>query len=262
MPSRLTPAIRLACTGVIGTALWFPSAAQAGPDPKTALTHVQVRIEVDAAGQVVSAEPTSGLPPPLVDTLRQHASTWKFEPPQRDGTPVGGTTFARMSVCAMENPATGNLSVSVGHPENGPGMDPRMLRPSFFPPVSPELLALGRVEMEAVYEVGPDGHAQVVSVGTTPHRPRVHRELDRAFRKWIDTMRFEPERVDGKPVATRMRMPITFTWERSPGVASRRELERRIIEASPTCQALLQDQAAAERPQVALDSPFRATPPG
>jgi hypothetical protein len=260
MISLRLPATHLARIGAISSALLGSMTAHAGPAPDAALTHVQMRIEVDATGRVLSTEPTSDLPAPLADSLRQHVSAWQFEAPQQEGRAVGGTTFARMSVCAMADHGADSLSVSVGNWENGPGMDPRMLRPSFFPAVLPKLVALGRLEMEVVYEVGADGIAQVLSVVTTPHVTRAHRELERAYRKWIGAMRFEPERIDGNPVATRMRMPVTFTWERASRMASRQEIERKLIEASPTCQALLQDRDTSERPQVALDSPFRAVP--
>ena len=235
------------------------SVAVAAPAPDPVLTTTQVRIDVDAGGRVTAVEPTSALPAPLAGAIREHVRGWRFEAPMQAGQAVAGTTYARMSVCATAN--GDELAFSLGRPENGPGVDTRMLRPSFFPPMSRGLVDSGRMEMEVVYEVQPDGSANVVSLTTTPNRASTRREVEAAFRKWLAPMRFEPERVDGQPVATRMRMPWTFTWERTTRRLSDRELARRLVESAPSCQALLGRDTPDGRP-VALDSRFRLQPSG
>lgn len=239
----------------------IPAEMLAAPSArKAALMTTQVRVDVDATGRVVAAEPGEGVDGALADAIRSHAKGWTFEAPVRDGKPVGGTTFVRAQLCAAEDAGSGGLVVSVGSVNNGPGVDPRMMRPSFFPPISEELVRLGRMEVEAVYEVGVDGRATVLSVATVPDRARLRHSTEVALRKWLAPMRFEPERIDGTPVATRMQLPITFTFEQ--GSAPRaRDLEKRLIDENPTCQALLKGRPDAPRPQVALDSPF-AAPPG
>lgn len=240
-------------------ALAFPIAQAA---PRAALVETQLRIDVDAQGRVVAAEPTAALPTPVADALRRHAASWTFEAPTRGGVALPGTTYARLSVCAAPDAGGQGLVFALGPARNGPGVDERMLRPSFFPPVSDTMLALGRLEMDVVYEVGADGRASVVSLATRPDTPRARREIEVAFRRWIAPMRFQPERIDGVAVATRMHLPVTFTWERARPGARRDDLERRRVEASPTCQALLGAPAGGARPQVAVDSPFRLQPSG
>lgn len=253
---RWTTRIALAC------AIAFVPATHAADTGLPALTTTQVRIDVDATGRVAAVEPTSKLPAPLADTIRRHVAQWRFDAPRRDGLPVAGTTFARMSVCAMQAPGSGDLAFALGASENGPGMDARMLRPSFFPPMSTALVELGRLDMEAIYEVGTDGRATVVSLTTTPANPGVRRGIEAAFRKWLAPMRFQPEALDGQAVATRVRLPITFTFERADGIRPDRDIRRRIIESHPTCQALLKAPDGDAKPQVALDSPFRLQPSG
>lgn len=247
--ARALTFLLLACTapGAIGA-----------PAKTPVVTTTQVRIDVDVGGQVTGVEPTSPLPAPPASAIRDHVRGWRFDPPLQDGQPVAGTTYARMSVCAA---AVGDeLAFTLGAPQHGPGLDPRMLRPFFFPTVS-NAIELGRLEMDVVYEVRPDGRAEVVSLTTTPDKPGIRREVTTAFRKWLAPMRFEPERLDGQPVATRMQVPWTFTWERTTGRLPGRDLQRERVESDPSCQALLGKGAPDGRP-VAVDSRFRIQPSG
>ena len=239
-----------------------PAGAATSPTSKATLVTTQVRIDVDADGRVTTVEPTTALPQLVTDALRARAADWTFEAPKLDGRPVAGTTYARMNICAAQSPDAGGLAFAIGDVQNGPGVDARMLRPTFFPPVTGAMLDLGKFEMDAVYEVGVDGRASVVSVEMTPSRPAIRRQLESAFRKWLMPMHFEPERLDGKAVVTRMRLPVTFTFEKAVSAPSKRELQRRIVDENPTCQALLRGQEDADKPQVALDSPFRLQPAG
>lgn len=255
-PNRTTP------VAIVMALLIAPADAAKPSAPSATLATAQVRIDVDASGRVTAVEPTTPLPQPVVDALRGQAAGWTFEAPTRDGRPVAGTTYARMSVCAAPSPETGGLALAIGDVQNGPGMDARMLRPSFFPPLTRAMVDLGRFDVDAVYEVGVDGRASVVSVEMTPSRPAIRRQLEGAFGKWLAPMRFEPERLDGEAVVTRMRLPVTFTFEKAASPPSQRELQRRVVDGNPTCQALLRGQADGDKPQVALDSPFRLQPAG
>lgn len=246
---RLLPMLALLCSA-------GPLSAEA---PKPVLTTTQVRIDVDASGRVTAVEPTSPLPAPLSTAIREHVRGWRFEAPVHEGQAVPGTTYARMSVCAAA--AGDQLAFTVGKPQNGPGVDARMLGSFFFPSMSSIVLQHERIEMDVVYEVQPDGRADVVSLTTVPDRAALRRELDVAFRKWFAPMRFEPERVGGQAVATRMRMPWTFTMERVSRRPTDRELERRRVESDASCQALLGKDSPDGR-AVAVDSPFRLQPSG
>ena len=247
---------------VVLALLVAPAGVAAPPASSPTLVTTQVRVDVDASGRVTTVEPTTALPQPVIDALRERAADWTFEAPKLDGRPVAGTTYARMNICAAQSPATGGLALAIGDVQNGPGVDKRMLRPTFFPPITSAMVDLGRFEMDAVYEVGVDGRASVVSVEMTPSRPAIRRQLEAAFRKWLMPMRFEPEHLNGEAVVTRMRLPVTFTFERAASAPSERELQRRMVDENPTCQALLRGQDDGDKPQVALDSPFRLQPAG
>ncbi|GAB6196158.1 hypothetical protein [Lysobacter xanthus] len=258
MERRLSTLMRPLGAGLL-LALGIAATSAASKAPEPVLGLVQLRVDVDATGRVVAAEPTAPLPAPLADAVHRHVEAWRFEPPTQAGRAVAGTTYARMSLCAIEAPA-GGLAVGFGPAFYGPGVAPKALRPTFFPPISNELLALKKLEMEFVYDVDPEGKARLVSSRTIPAGLRVGSAVEGAFRRWLGGQRFQPERLDGQPVTTRISMPYTFTWEESPGPARRDVAERRATESSPACETLLKGERN-DRP-VALDSAFRLQPSG
>lgn len=250
---------RAAVLAIAVLAMSNASQAARNDSPRMAVLSAEIRLDIDEQGRVTAIEPTSPMPGAVEQAIRRHARAWRFEVPTRDGRPVGGTTYARMGICAMAGD-NGDLMVSIGNPVNGPGSGPRTKRSVFLPPASGELLQLGRLEMVAVYDVGADGRAKLVSIASTPRKARGVSGVEMAFGRWLASQRFRPELLDGQPVATRMRMPVTFTWapaSRDEGLAIMREA----VATSPSCRVLLDDGKADDRP-VAVDSRFRLQPSG
>ena len=89
---------------------------------------------------------------------------------------------------------------------------------------------------------------------------------------WFRDSKFEPEQLDGRPVATRMSLPMKFevgprTMHDSPlaahlaaQAAGEEQLQARALEA-PSCKTAMESNRSGDR-QVALDSPFQLAPGG
>ena len=78
-------------------------------------------------------------------------------------------------------------------------------------------------------------------------RGRARSQVEREYQRWIESLRFSPERVNGQPVATRMEWPITITVSRSE-----RPLPPPTPAANPACA--LAKQPAQDAPRVAEQS--------
>ena len=76
------------------------------------------------------------------------------------------------------------------------------------PVITPELRAKAPGTVKVVFVVDEEGRVQYPLVSSSSD-PVFEQAALEAVRQW----RFEPGRRDGKPVATRMRVPLTFPKE-------------------------------------------------
>lgn len=172
-----------------------------------------IALEIDTQGQVTQATPSDELPRPLVAPVQAAVARWRFQPARHDGTAVTARTYARVMVQLVPRDAD-QYGVQVKYLSNGPS-----LTMAGMPAYPPELIR-GRVEgtvyMQAV--VQPDGAVTDVrlqsfdipgrSVGTPRHSAEV---FARAAQRALATMQARPEWADGKPVATTLTLPVTFS---------------------------------------------------
>lgn len=208
------------------------------------------RIEVDAAGKVTAVEPASSLSPALQALVRQHLATYRFEPPVQSGVAVSGTTFVSLGGCAV--PTGSDYDVSLAYRGNGPRLaGGGMLPAPRYPPAAYRNGAEAEARLTYIVEV--DGSTTLERIdyaGAQRQKP----VFDETLAEWLAGLRFEPERVAGQPVRTRMEVPVEFSLHGGP---SRSALKRERL-ARPECTAA---QSAPTRMPVAVDSPFRRQPP-
>jgi TonB family protein len=209
----------------------------------------QFAVEVDATGQVTTVKPDPTLPAAVNEAVAAGIRKARFSAPMRDGRAVPGSTFLWTIACAVPESGAYRMAVKVG--AAGPAMS-RLVLPSY--PRDAER-AGATAEFDVDFVVQPDGVPVLGEIrrGSGGNTRRFGHSFEAVLRAWVKAMRFDPERLDGQPVATRMTMPVEFTLGSSPRGSSMG------FDGKPTCDLAMQarERSEAESRPVALDTPFR-----
>ncbi|MFZ7096663.1 energy transducer TonB [Luteimonas dalianensis] len=243
---------------LVALAALLPALAWAGPEVSVFETVARVTVGVDGRPQEVQG--AAELPGPLREYVESSLREWRFEPVVIDGVARTGTTWARLSVCAV--PSGEGFALSSRHVANGPVPVGRaaQVKPPHYP-----VQALRRgleAEVTVNYTVNTDGSATLDSVdyGDGYKKP-LRQNFARGLRDWVSAMRYRPEELDGQPVATRLSTRVSFHMG-TDGPATRREFEQAIIQRwkdSPECLAAEGLQPRGQL--VSADSHFRLRAP-
>lgn len=224
------------------------------------LLHLQLRTQVDADGHAVAAADDT-VPAPLRAVVERQIAAWRFMPARSDGAPVAATTWVSVAACLV--PDGDNYRISIGYERNGPWQPPSVNFSPSMPPAA--LLRAGiNTELQVDYTVQPNGRGSFTAVAFADDVPAQFRPwYTAAMRMWVKAQRFQPEQVEGRPVATRMRVPVSMDLAPLAGHRAQarqradawREQQRLREQLSPACIAAGDDGSA--RLGVALDSPVR-----
>jgi hypothetical protein len=187
------------------------------------------------------------LPDPVRDVLQQAVRGFRFEPVRIEGAPASVTTGMMLSTCIAG--VGDELAVAVRPTSVGPQALQRTRMPlprALFPGVG------GRFDMKVDFTVEADGSARMNAMTLPRLSGRERRTVKQIYADWIGAMRFMPEQVNGRPVATRMVWPLVMT-------AGQGALPRNPT-AEATCARARSEPPDA--PQRADDSTFRLRDPG
>ena len=219
------------------------SAADSG-EKDLLVFQTRAAVSIDAMGRPTDIQLPEQIPEVVASLVRNQITQWRFVPPEVDGQARAGKTYLTLGACVA--PVPEGYQLAIDYKGAGPGAP----RPDGRPPppqypveaIKQQVGARGLVQ----YVVEPDGSVTLETVEFKPARSQ--RLFQPAIEDWVKQLRFMPEEVDGKPVRTRMRVPVHFE----------RRLRGAVAEAKadkPECMALMK-QGDDQRP-VALDSPFR-----
>ena len=202
--------------------------------PQPLVFRAQARIEVDAAGNLVKVGVIKDLPEPIRQQVAQQLARWKFSLQPRDGADATtAATWLLLSACAVPE-ASGAYSLGLGYHGHGPritGGEPWAITPEMGSVVSKYKLT-GSVDVYFV--VHADGKSTLESIEGLDDS-RGSQLLRTQIEHMVELNTFEPEEIDGQPVATRQ----ILTLEYGPG-ERRRSYEfhwRSSILGSPQCMA-------------------------
>ena len=173
-----------------------------------------VTILVDEKGRVAQVKLLSADRPEFGAALIAAAENFRFDPAYRDGKPVihAFRFDQEFNYTALDDEAGQSLlSLEKKHPERIVSADkldamptPLSRRSPVFPLQIPAEVASGDATIEFLIDT--DGHARL---------PRVVSASDPAFGyaavQAVGTWLFSAPLVDGKPVVTRLRVPLNFT---------------------------------------------------
>lgn len=191
-------------------ALLLPSLALAADKPREITTPpIKVQVQVDATGRLADITPVPKVAGPFADVIRRSVSNWKFHPARVNGKPVVTTTWLTVGL-KVQPQDDGSAVVQVVYYGNGP--DVEFTNPGY----PPDMVREGR-EAKIVLEaaVGLDGHLselKIVDAVTSdggPARDFVRNVLDSARKATA-----RPIIVDGQPVVSHIRMPVSFSLGR------------------------------------------------
>jgi TonB family protein len=185
--------------------------ALAASDPDGALLWLHARVEISPQGKVASLEwadandanDANDARAAVARRVESAVKSWTFEPGTIDGVPQPTSTALRLKLRA--EPQGESLAVRIEDASTG-------AHASTLPPRYPEAAARAGAEaaVVATVAVAADGAVSVESLDVRTNRSRFGEQFGRATRAAIAGWTFEPERVGGHPVATRMQVPVTF----------------------------------------------------
>lgn len=243
---------------LVAMAVLLPPLAWAEAEVTVFETVARVTVGVD--GQPQEVQGAAELPGPLREYVESSVRGWRFEPVVIEDQARTGTTWVRLSVCAV--PGGDGLALSSRHVTNGPapaGRSAQVEAPRY--PVQAIRRGL-EAEVVVNYTVHPDGSATLDSIDYGDgDKKRLRQNFDRGLREWVSAMRYRPEELDGQPIATRLSTPVSFSLD-SDGPATRREFQQAMIQGwkdSPECLAAEGLQPRGQL--VSADSHFRLRAP-
>ena len=211
-PPGLRPFL-LSCA-LLGSGANAVAAEVASPQPLA--FRAQARIEVDAAGNLVKVGVIKDLPEPMRQQVAQQLARWTFSLHPREGAEAKtAATWLLLSACAVPAP-DGAYSLGLGYHGHGPriaGGGPWAITPAMGSVVSRYKLT-GSVDVHFV--VHPDGKSSLESVDGLDDS-RGSQLLRTEIEHMVELNHFEPEQIDGRPVATRQILTLRY----GPGERSR-----------------------------------------
>ena len=247
---------------LLGLGFMAPAAgADDASKPGVVAFNASVRVEVDASGKPVKVEAPADLPESIRSFIEKRVASWQYQPAKQGGVPVGATTYVKVGACAI--PATEGYRLGLDFKGNGPAIvdpGPWFMRP---PPYPRELQRAGaQGTFQVTYAIQADGTTKLVSI--EPIEANTGKRDARAFKQtiasWIEGQRYLPEQVGGKPVATEMSFPVSFTLSSGKGPrtndAYRKELEARAMTSN---ECIAASGPSGPLP-IALDSPVKVIP--
>lgn len=218
--------------------------------------NAEAKVTLDASGKPLLIEASPDLPDPIRQFIERKIATWQFTPPTRDGKIASGVTYLSLGACAV--PIDGGYRMAVDFKHNGPKI---ATGPFLMPPAYPHAAKVaGRgATLMVKYIVEPDGQATLESIERTDG-PNDRRDgFVAALRGWVAAMRYVPEQFDGKPVRTRIQVPVKFSMTDDSRAQFRQELSDR-ARRSAECQ--IAGNAGEGLQPVAMDSPIQVLPAG
>ncbi len=222
--------------------------------------HVNVRVDVDAAGKPTLVEMPEGYPAPVRDFVTRRVASWQYLPASRDGVPQSATTYVRVDACAV--PVEGGYRLDVDFDGNGPRAAGGQPLPSPRYPHEADMRGV-EAELTVIVNIDGQGHAsferfenEAFHGGNTRINAGTRKAFETELRQWVQTLRFDPERVAGQPVPkSEVSIPVLFSQS-----GGRAEWEARQAEAKASNACRLASGSPPALEPVALNPAVKVTP--
>ena len=223
--------------------------------------NASVRVEVDANGKPVKVEAPVDLPEAIRGYIEKRVASWQYAPAKQDGVAAPAVTFVRVGACAI--PVAEGYRLGLDFKGNGPDLvstSGRMLPPRY--PHDAQIAGITGV-YQVSYSIQPEGGARLEDIKQLEGAGgRYFQSFRKVLTEWVGTLQYQPERVNGKPVATTMSFPVEFELRMDRGSREQwresylAELQARAI-ASNECIAA---STGDDLQPTAQNSPVKVTP--
>ncbi|GHA83173.1 energy transducer TonB [Cognatilysobacter bugurensis] len=193
-------------TGALSCTLALSGAWAAPKDQDDVLLWVAAEVEISPEGTITALQwkDTRKAMKTITERIEPAVRAWRFEPGTVDGVPQPTVTHLSLRLRAVTNGDT--VAIHVDHASTG-AKSSLLAHPRY--PVS-----AARANADAVLvanvAVSADGATTVESIDFRGNRPAYRRQFVEATQDAIAKWSFVPERVGGRPLATRMQIPVTF----------------------------------------------------
>ncbi len=187
----------------------LPAVAAGDAKPKVVAFNASVKVEVDAVGKPVKVEAPADLPEAIRGFIEKRVASWQYEPAKIEGVPQPATTYVAVNACAVPEASGYRLGLDFGGNGVRTATDQRLI-PPMYPPTAQR--AGTEADFVLILGIEQDGHASIdkIEKANISGRPGAS-EFEPLLRRWVKTIRFDPEVVAGKPVRGQVRMPVDFT---------------------------------------------------
>lgn len=226
--------------------LLLVSAATTAGSNKLTTFETKAQVTLDAQGVPTAVAVPKELPEPIAHFIEQQVMSWRFQPPQVEGQPRGGTTWLALGACAA--PVDSGFQLAIDYKGSGPATT--RVDGSYQPPPYPPAAARQGFELTSTvtFIVEPDGRATLESLTYNRYGRNEQRLFEPVLRAWVQSLRFDPETVEGTTVRTRVSIPVDFMMG-NDGPPRERPSQK------PECKTAM--KKGDDKRAVALDSPFK-----
>lgn len=186
---------------------WALTPAGAAPkDADDVMLWVAAEVEISPEGTITALQwkDTREAMRLITARIEPAVRAWRFESGTVNGVPQ--PTITHLSLRLRAEQAGDTVAIHVDHASTGAKSS--LLAPPRYP------LSAARANADAVIvadvAVAEDGTTTVESIDFRGNRPGYRRQFVEATEAAIAQWSFVPERVGGRPLATRMQIPVTF----------------------------------------------------
>ena len=164
-----------------------------------------VGADVNAQGEVTQTQPEVNVDKPIAAVLDLALKRWQFVPAQQEGKAVSAHTFIEAKLEAIPEDS-GKYSLRISYIRHGPTWDRHL--PPGYPADAVRNHETGVIVVKG--DLQPDGKIVVTDTLGTLEGSNGGSLLKKAAKDWLLHHNVVPETVDGRPVAARISVWITF----------------------------------------------------
>lgn len=216
----------------------------------------RIGADVDATGHITATQVEQDVPASIAALLTSAVKQWQFVSATRNGQPVPAHTFISIKLQASPN-ASGQYGLRISFAGNGPKFD----RAGRQPPYPRDAVRRRQAAFVFIHAtVQPDGRLANMTVNSQFAEWPVSASFKDAALKIARTWHFIPEQVDGRPVATQVRIPVNFTLRDQILTPEQVKILREAARKKDAVANAEADQPGIPLPseqEVALDSPLQ-----
>ena len=165
----------------------------------------EAALDVTSDGQVARAQMLTPIPEVLAKPASEVMTRWRFKPVRRHGRDVPAKTYARVKIQLLKAGAD-KYRIRVVYLTNGPRIQPTVTP---YYPIAETGHGEAHLLLQAIVQSdGSLSDVEVVEAHTSggPLGRLFRQSAIAALRRW----HADPEVVDGRPIATHIRVPMSF----------------------------------------------------